>query len=61
MSTSFPFGSPTEMIAAVVEKYDGELVELRRDLHAHPELAWHEVRTTEVVAHRIEESRLVGA
>ncbi|GGF40758.1 amidohydrolase [Marmoricola endophyticus] len=30
-----------------------ELVELRRDLHAHPELAWTEVRTTSLVAGRL--------
>jgi amidohydrolase len=29
------------------------LIELRRDLHAHPELAWHEHRTTKVVADRL--------
>ena len=40
-------------IDAVVEKYDEELVELRRDLHAHPELSWAEVRTTGVVAARL--------
>ena len=27
---------------------------LRRDLHAHPELSWHEQRTTDVVAARLE-------
>ncbi len=26
-----------------------ELIELRRDIHAHPELSWHEVRTTETI------------
>ena len=31
-----------------------QLVELRRDLHAHPELAWQEERTTAVVAERLE-------
>lgn len=44
------------LIAAVVEKYDAELVELRRDLHAHPELSWSEVRTTDVVAARVEQA-----
>ena len=29
------------------------LVEVRRDLHAHPELAWPETRTTELVADRL--------
>jgi len=31
----------------------GELVAVRRDLHAHPELGRHEVRTTGVVADRL--------
>jgi amidohydrolase len=30
-----------------------ELVELRRDIHAHPELSWHEERTTALVADRL--------
>lgn len=30
-----------------------ELVELRRDLHAQPELSWHEARTTARVAERL--------
>ena len=34
-----------------------ELVELRRDLHAHPELAWQEHRTTAVVAERLDRGR----
>ena len=31
-----------------------ELLELRRDIHAHPELAWEEQRTTALVAERLE-------
>ncbi|TCN44056.1 amidohydrolase [Kribbella orskensis] len=30
-----------------------EVVAVRRDLHAHPELGWHEVRTTEVLRQRL--------
>jgi amidohydrolase len=45
---------PSALIADVVAKYDGELVDLRRDLHAHPELSWSETRTTELVGHRVE-------
>ena len=41
-------------IDSVVEKYVDELVELRRDLHAHPELSWAENRTTDRVAERLE-------
>ncbi|WP_433166245.1 amidohydrolase [Kribbella sp. CA-247076] len=36
-------------VAAVRE----EIVALRRDLHAHPELGWHEVRTTELIRTRL--------
>ena len=43
-------------IEHVVEKYSGELIELRRDLHAHPELSWAEERTTRVVAERLAEA-----
>ena len=46
------------MIEAVVEKYADDLVELRRDLHAHPELSWAEERTSAVVAHRLEAAGL---
>ncbi|MCW2815341.1 MAG: N-acyl-L-amino acid amidohydrolase [Nocardioides sp.] len=44
----------TELISEVVAKYDAELVDLRRDLHAHPELSWAETRTTELVGQRVE-------
>ena len=36
-----------------------ELIELRRDLHAHPELSWAEERTSSVVAKRLDEAGLV--
>lgn len=42
--------------AAVVDQYADELVEFRRDLHAHPELAWEESRTTTLVAKRLAEA-----
>ena len=42
------------LIASVVEKYDDELVELRRDLHRHPELSWAEHRTCDLVAQHLE-------
>lgn len=45
---------PSALIADVVAKYDAELVDLRRDLHAHPELSWREARTTELVGQRLE-------
>lgn len=40
-------------VAALVAELEDELVALRRDLHAHPELARAEVRTTQVVADRL--------
>ncbi|MDQ1629693.1 MAG: hypothetical protein QOI54_3437 [Actinomycetota bacterium] len=43
-------------LAPAVKTYADELVALRRDIHAHPELSWQEVRTTAVVR-----DRLVGA
>jgi amidohydrolase len=44
------------LIDSVVDKYDAELVELRRDLHAHPELSWSETRTTDLLAARVEQA-----
>lgn len=40
-------------ITTVVDKFDAELIDLRRDLHAHPELSWTETRTTGLVAARL--------
>ena len=40
-------------VRAAVDALEPELVELRRDLHAHPELAWQEARTTAMVAERL--------
>ncbi len=45
-------------IDAAVEQHLGELVAIRRDIHAHPETAWREERTTALVAKRLLE---VGA
>lgn len=46
----------SRLIETVVGKYADELVELRRDLHAHPELSWAEHRTTEIVAARMDDA-----
>jgi amidohydrolase len=56
MPTPLPDTSQTSTstIDEIVEKYADDLVELRRDLHAHPELSWGEHRTTEAVAERLE-------
>ncbi len=40
----------------VVDERARDLQSLRRDLHAHPELAWHERRTTDAVITRLETS-----
>jgi amidohydrolase len=45
---------PFEAIARAVSDHAAELVAIRRDLHLHPELARGEVRTTAVVAERLE-------
>ncbi|WP_436701561.1 amidohydrolase [Nocardioides sp. BYT-33-1] len=42
------------LIDSVVAKYADELVELRRDLHRHPELSWHEQRTSDRVVEHLE-------
>ncbi len=40
-------------VVAAVDAVEPELIALRRDLHAHPELAWQEQRTTTAVADRL--------
>ncbi len=45
-----------ELIGSVVDKYEAELVELRRDLHRHPELAWEETRSLDRVTELLERS-----
>lgn len=49
MSDTIPGDSATALITTVVEKYADQLIDFRRDLHAHPELAWTESRTTQKV------------
>jgi amidohydrolase len=43
---------------AFLARHEAELIELRRDLHAHPEPAYAERRTTGVVAERLARARL---
>lgn len=47
-------GSASAVIGEVVTKYADQLIELRRDLHAYPELSWAETRTAEVVVGNLE-------
>ncbi|MER7073778.1 amidohydrolase [Terrabacter sp. NPDC000476] len=49
-SLSLPF----DAISRSVEEHLPELVAIRRDLHTHPELGRGEVRTTAIVAERLE-------
>jgi amidohydrolase len=43
----------TEALEAFLARHETELIGLRRDLHAHPEPAWAERRTTRLVADRL--------
>src|SRR3569623_2832825 len=43
------------IVETVVDKRQEELVDLRRDLHAHPELSWEERRTTDLVSHHLDD------
>ncbi|HEY0182245.1 MAG TPA: hypothetical protein VGC09_05500 [Rhodopila sp.] len=38
-----------------VRLYQHELTRIRRDIHAHPELGLQEVRTSDLVAHKLAE------
>lgn len=48
----------TARFLAGVARLNDELVEIRRDIHAHPELSWHEERTTTLIAKRLDEAGL---
>jgi amidohydrolase len=45
-------------LAAFLQDYQPELVEFRRDLHAHPEVGYAEHRTTRRIAMRLEDAGL---
>jgi amidohydrolase len=45
-------------VANRVDQFRNEAIAVRRDLHAHPELGWHEVRTTELLQRRLTEAGL---
>ena len=42
--------SLSDALARSVDVVTPDLIEVRRDLHAYPELSWHEERTTDLVA-----------
>jgi len=44
------------IVETTVGKHEDELIDLRRDLHAHPELAWHERRSSDLVAHHLDDA-----
>jgi amidohydrolase len=49
----FPDEDVIGTIKEGVRAREEELIELRRDIHAHPETAWNETRTTRIVAERL--------
>ncbi len=51
MNTTAPIDS---QLLASVEKIAPEFISLRRSIHAHPELAFEEQRTSDMVAHTLE-------
>src|SRR6478752_786494 len=48
--------SSADLIDEAVTAAEPELVALRRDLHAHPELSWRELRTTALVSARVQQA-----
>ncbi len=51
-----PSAELSSLILETVAAHEDELIALRRDVHAHPELSWQETRTTDVVATRVEKA-----
>ncbi|MBA4102971.1 MAG: amidohydrolase, partial [Arthrobacter sp.] len=49
---------PTDLVAPWLEPLLPELIDFRRDLHAHPELSFKEFRTTDKLAERLEAAGL---
>ena len=54
-----PSTSASGIVETALRGLDDELLEIRRDLHANPELSWGEHRTTTVVAERLAAAGLV--
>ncbi len=61
MTPALPTPEPALLrdVTEGVAKHGDLLIEVRRDLHAHPELSWTEDRTTSVLAKRLDEAGLV--
>src|ERR1700744_2473885 len=53
MPASLP-NDPTTAIRDLTQRIEHQLIEIRRDIHANPELAFEEVRTAGVVAAELE-------
>jgi amidohydrolase len=56
MPAETPLDAAASVIDTAITAAEDELVELRRDLHAHPELSWAETRTGDLVAARVEKA-----
>lgn len=55
-ASSVPFESPSHLAESVISAVAADLVTLRRDLHAHPELSWVEHRTTAIATAQMEKA-----
>jgi amidohydrolase len=53
MTSAIPNDTGTA-IRQIIEQIEPQLIEIRRDIHAHPELAFEEVRTSGVIAAELE-------
>ena len=58
LPSPLPLPAAAETLAELVDALADELVAVRHDLHAHPELAWQEKRTTMLLAERLEQAGL---